>query len=226
MTKNSSKKKSLTRSKQSAIGVVPIGLSIVVSKFLGDSFPSVSSMVLGLGVLGKHFKRFYVDNRKLRVEKFAESLRSGLTDLEKEALLKLSDEEIYDVFKYLLEDEETEKAGYYANLLRYLAKAGTALDRDSRLALIKKFRQLDVIDLRILEEVREHFNKNNLEPTDKVNSDYWNQLRTKYKDDPFRSGSLYKLESMKVIPENDYVWSNKFVVLGISIKVFMEILNS
>ncbi len=226
MTKRTAKAKSLARSKQSVAGVAPVGLSIIVAKFLGASFPSVSSFVVGLGVLGKHFKRFYIDNRKLRIEKFSESLRSGLTEIDKTALLKLNDEEIYDVFVYLLEDEETEKAGYYAKLLRYLAKFGTNLDKDSRSALVKKLRQLDMIDLGILGEIRDLIKVDNSEPTAEINSDYWIQIRKKYKDDPFRSGSLYKLESMKIIPTNSYVVDNQYVELGLLVNVFVEILNS
>lgn len=205
---------SKARSKQMAVSAGKIALHTVTTLSLGP---------IGAGcveLLRREFFKVRDDRNKARLQLLTETLLEG-QDKEvgsKLLLVELEVEDVFDVIHNMIDDEETEKAEYYAKLLKYIARKGPELSRKRKVALTKQFRNLDVIDFSILKEICEM-------PTDVIKEDsiLMGEFKKKCKADIYSMLSMKKLISMGLV-EDDFLISHQSLGPSNDYNTYREIL--
>jgi hypothetical protein len=150
MTKRS-RKKSKQRAAESARALAKSGAGLAASFALG---PAGGLVVVGLERLVEHARGVVSERRQRRVKQFHEELLAGIPAAEQSAFLERveSDADVAAEYARILEqvweDDEEEKTGIYARLLRFLL--GNVSDGRTRRHLVRSVRTLFASDLELL----------------------------------------------------------------------------
>jgi hypothetical protein len=103
-----------------------------------------------IGVLAGHMSGYVAARRQARLEAFHERLLEG-ADPALVGQMQFDADEYYAILASVLADEEEEKIGIYALLMRYLVDASD--ERRLRVHLLKSFRSLAAGDFDLLERI-------------------------------------------------------------------------
>src|SRR4051812_26143474 len=140
------------RAAESAKAVVKAGAGLAASFALG---PGGGLAVVGLDRLLQHARGVVWERRQKRVKQFHKELLAGMPTGEQRALLSKIDSdaeaaaEWARIVEQVWEDDEEEKTGLYARLLRFIL-LGNVLDGRIRRHLVRSVRALAASDIELL----------------------------------------------------------------------------
>jgi hypothetical protein len=238
MSGENEKEDSLKRTSASASGLAKIGITALA----GAVFGPAGTVVLNLAtLLPKHALGLLKEKRQRRIEQLHDDLLEGVPQ---EEVQRLVDRLAADpdtmahyaaILEQVYEDDEDEKVGLYARLLRHLATrpTGASRGRDLERHVIRTLRELAFGDVELLREflnLQQHYpavpaSESEQDPTvHRRESENW-QRHQQFRQSlsPLQAAGLRRLEYSGLVQRESKLGGERYDVTPIRLKLLTAV---